>query len=114
MGLVDIMNVKRGTTEFATHITNKQNRRIDYVLGPPSLVPGMKGCGCEPFHLTFKVDHRGVFIDFYDADLHGSTVHELMKPALSGVNSRDKNNQILYMKEKCGCDIYNNMIGLRP
>ena len=102
LGLVGVMNAKLGTGKFSTHVANTKNERIGHVLASPSLtaMSAVTKCGHEAFNETFNGDHRGFFLDFDEKELLGTQVHELVKPARRGINSKDRRNKIIYLKEK--------------
>ena len=76
-GLVDPILHFHGPDDLATH--TRGQRRIDFILVSPSVLPYITACGILPFY-TVPSDHRPLFLDI---DLHA-----LLKSTPASLSSR--------------------------
>ena len=70
-GLIDIFGIRLGT---ATNPSTWQrgNKRLDYALASPGILPLIKAAGYEPYSYRITSDHRGFFIDLDTKALFGN------------------------------------------
>ena len=83
-GLVDPILHFHGPDDTPTHIRGQ--RRIDFILVSPSLLPFITACGILPFS-TVPSDHRPLFLDFDLQDLLQSTPASLSSRTPRGVQT---------------------------
>ena len=80
LGLVDVHttlnSIKRCQDLPSTYNRSSTNRRIDYMIVSPQLMPFITRAGIEPFQEGLKTsDHRGLFFDIHLERVLGKPVH---------------------------------------
>lgn len=61
-GLVDLFSIRLGSPNIPSTY-QRGNKRLDYVLVSPSLVPMVTAAGYDPFGYRLPSDHRAMYID---------------------------------------------------
>ena len=92
-GLIDPILHFHGPDDLATHIRGQ--RRIDFILVSPSILPFITACGILPF-FTVPSDHRPLFLD---VDLHSllqSTPASLSSHLPRGVQTSNPRSVLLF------------------
>ena len=101
--LVDVMaHFHPIKNEVATYA--RGTKRLDYIVCTPNLLSAVTSCGIEPFKEHILSDHRGLFIDWDETLLFGSTINPMAPKAcrrLQSTNLIAKGNYILGFHKYC-------------
>jgi exonuclease III len=92
--LVDIHSNKHGSDPPTTY--KRGNRKIDFILGTPSILEYVTKCGILPYD---RSDHRMLYIDLNMRGLFGQIKEDTKKP-----------QRILTCINKYKCNIYRNYL----
>jgi hypothetical protein len=98
--LVDVMALRHpNIPDPATHHI-RGTTRIDYFLVSSSILPAVRQCGYDPFHIRLNTDHRGMFLDLHTKTVFGNATQALATIPCRDIRSKESKTVVQYIDEK--------------